>query len=63
MKGLQGARKYLQRVRGRSFRKFGERMLPGGDLYEQEERFFDFAASGSEEGVEDWAYSVGCPVI
>lgn len=31
----------LQRVRDRSFGKFGERMLKGGDLYEREESFLN----------------------
>ena len=53
----------LQRVRDRSFRKFGERMLPGGDLYEQEERFFDFAASRAEDAAAEWAKTLRCPVI
>lgn len=34
-KGIQ-----IQQARNRSFQKFGNRMLPGGDLYEQEEGFF-----------------------
>ena len=29
----------LQRVKERSFQKFGSRMLSGGDLFEQEEKF------------------------
>ncbi len=53
----------LRRVRERSLRKFGDRMLPGGDLYEQEEAFFDFAASRPEDMVEEWARSLRCPVI
>lgn len=32
----------LQRVRKRSFQKFGQRMLLGGDLYESEEFFFNW---------------------
>ena len=35
----------LQRVKNRSYQKFGSRMLPGGDLYEREQDFFAFAAS------------------
>lgn len=54
---------WLQRVRSRSFEKFGDRILPGGDLYEQEERFFDFAASRNEKLVEEWIRSLSCPVI
>lgn len=53
----------LQRVKSRSFEKFGDRILPGGDLYEQEERFFDFAASRNEKLVEEWIRSLSCPVI
>lgn len=53
----------LQRVRERSFRKFGERMLPGGDLYEKEERFFTFVKSREENTVEEWAKSLSCPVL
>ena len=38
----------MQRVKNRSFQKFGNRMLPGGDLYEQEEEFFEFVKSRLE---------------
>lgn len=53
----------LQRVKERSFQKFGSRMLPGGDLYEQEESFFDFVKSRAENTVEEWLLSLRCPVI
>lgn len=53
----------LQRVKNRSLEKFGGRMLPGGDLYEQERRFFALAASRAENTVEEWARSLICPVI
>lgn len=53
----------IQRVRNRSFRKFGERMLIGGDLHEQEEKFFDFVKSRSENAVEEWVQSLKCPVL
>ncbi len=53
----------MQRVRNRSFQKFGKRMLKGGDLYEQEEKFFDFVKSRLENTVEEWAQSVKCTVI
>lgn len=53
----------LQRVKNRSFQKFGDRMLPGGDLYEQEENFFDFVRSRAENTVEEWIKTVSCPVI
>lgn len=53
----------LQRVKKRSFQKFGNRMLLGGDLYEQEEKFFDFVKAREETSVEEWVRSLKCPVI
>ena len=53
----------MARIRNRSFQKFGDRMLPGGDLYEQERKFFALAASRAESFVEEWAASLSCPVI
>ena len=53
----------MQRVRNRSFQKFGIRMLPGGDLYEQEECFFDLVQSRPENIVEEWIGSLHCPVL
>lgn len=53
----------LQRVRNRSFQKFGDRMLTGGDLYKQEEAFFRMAESRNNEYVENWVRSLKCPVI
>lgn len=53
----------LQRVKKRSFQKFGNRMLSGGDLYEQEEKFFHFVESRDENTVEEWVKSLKCPVI
>ncbi len=53
----------LERVRNRSFQKFGDRMLPGGDLYEQEEAFFYMIADREERFVEEWVDTANCPVI
>ncbi len=53
----------LRRVRERSFQKFGTRVLPGGDLYDKEENFFDFVKSRPENMVEKWLDTVNCPVI
>ena len=52
-----------QRIRNRSFGKFGNRMLPGGDLYESEESFFKMAGSRNEDYVEKWIQNLKCPVI
>lgn len=53
----------LQRIKNRSFQKFGNRMLPGGDLHEQEEGFFEFAKSRSESAVEEWIQLLSCPIL
>lgn len=53
----------LQRVKNRSFEKFGDRILPGGDLYESEKKFFDMVKSRTEDEVINWAQSLSCPVI
>ncbi len=51
----------LHRVRERSFRRFGARMLTDGDLYEQEEAFFRFVASRDETLIESGAASSAVP--
>ena len=43
----------LDRVKERSFNKFGARMLPGGGLYEKEQKFFDQVSSRPENLVEN----------
>lgn len=53
----------LRRVRERSFQKFGARMLPGGDLHQQEESFFHMAAARPEDLVENWLRTLRCPAI
>lgn len=53
----------LQRVRNRSFQKFGKRMLAGGDLYEQEEAFFQMAGARADDYVENWLRTLKCPVF
>lgn len=53
----------IQRVKHRSFAKFGNRMLPGGDLYEREQSFFSLVESRQESFVEGWAATLHCPII
>ena len=52
-----------QRVRNRSFKKLGSRMLLGGDLYNQEESFFQMVESRQDNYVENWLQTVKCPII
>ncbi len=53
----------MQRIRARSYQKFGDRMRPGGDLYEAEEAFFRFAEGREETIVTDWLRELPCPVL
>lgn len=53
----------MRRIRRRSFEKFGERMLAGGDLYEREEGFFRLVQGRPEHMAEAWAEGLGCPVL
>ena len=52
-----------QRVRDRSYQKFGDRILPGGDLYDIESKWFVLTDSRPETYVTDWLKTVNCPVI
>lgn len=53
----------LQRVQERSYRKFGERMLPGGDLYESEKRFYDLIAARPEDYATRWLETMEIPLL
>ncbi len=53
----------LARIKQRSAAQFGERMLPGGDLYEHEARFLAFAAARTMERTDAWLQTVRCPVL
>lgn len=53
----------LERIDRRSAERFGERVIPGGDMYEQERRFRDLAAARTEQPIEDWLNSTGLPVL
>ena len=52
-----------KRVRDRSYQKFGDRILPGGDLYDTESKWFSLTASRPDTYVSDWLETVNCPVI
>jgi len=53
----------LARVRQRSFDRFGARMLPGGDLYASEQRFFDLVSARPEDYAARWLNEVALPVL
>ena len=53
----------MKRIRQRAWDQFGSRILIGGDLYEQEEKFFAFAQSRTPDKIENWLKTVSCKVI
>lgn len=54
-----------QRLRERSLRLFGQRVLPGGDLYEQEAAWLSRVSSRPDDYVTEWIEESGlsCPLI
>ena len=53
----------LERYEKRAYEQYAERVLKGGDLYEQTQRFRDFIAARSPSRMEDWAEMLTCPVL
>lgn len=53
----------IQRIRERSFQKFGAEMLLGGILYQYEEDFFKMAELRQDNYVENWLNTLKCPII
>lgn len=53
----------LKRVQQRSLSKFGDRAMPGGDLYESEQRFYDIVAARPEDYATRWLDIVEIPVL
>lgn len=53
----------MGRIRQRALNQFGDRVLPGGDMREQEEQFFSFAEKRTPEKIENWVESLSCQVI
>ena len=53
----------LSRVKERSFKQFGDRVLEGGDLYEKEAEFWNMVYNKNETSVENWLDSLKCKKI
>ena len=51
------------RVRDRSYQKFGDRILSGGDLYEKENKWFSLTDNRPDTYVTDWLETLDRPVI
>jgi hypothetical protein len=53
----------LERVKKRAYDQHGNRIRKGGDMHEQEQKFFDFVASRPLSKIDQWAETLVCPVI
>lgn len=59
----------LERINKREFARFGDRILPGGDMYENHMKFlqlvrsYDFDGSPSRRVHEQWAQELPCKVL
>ncbi len=50
----------VKRVQQREELRFGSRVMPGGDMYEQQKEFRDIIANKSNESVEESASKIQC---
>jgi len=53
----------IERVKQRNIERFGERVLKGGDMYEQQSGFVDFVAKRPLSRIEQWAETLTCPML
>ena len=61
----------IERVENREFKRYGERIKLGGDLYAEHQKFIDYIATYDNGGMETrslasqeaWAKRLTCPVI
>ena len=55
--------KRLERIQYREEKRFGERALPGGDMYEQQKEFRNVVASREEKSLEECVQKLSCEVV
>jgi len=53
----------MERIKQRDRDKHGDRVRIGGDMYEQKQKFLDFAASRPLSRIDQWAETLTCPII
>ena len=53
----------LRRIRSREAQRFGSRILPGGDMYEQHNEFLNKAENRSEQEITRSLENISCPVV
>jgi hypothetical protein len=61
----------MSRLRQRELARFGERILPGGDMYEQSQAFLVWTAAYDDSGLDmrsrqrhdQWLGTLPCPIL
>lgn len=53
----------MRRIEDREIDKFGSRVLPGGDMYAQQQRFRATVADRTEDMVEEGLPRLSCPIL
>lgn len=53
----------IERVKKSSYEKFGDKIMPGGDLYEQENGFFRMVQKRSDKCIKEWLEKIKIPII
>ena len=53
----------MRRIESREIDKFGNRVLPGGDMYAQQQRFRAKVADRTEDMVEEGLPCLSCPIL
>lgn len=53
----------MSRIEQRELARFGARVLPGGDMYEQQLRFHEYAGKRDESVVSRAIETLNCPVL
>jgi len=53
----------MERIKQRAIERHGDRVREGGDMYERQMSFLDFAARRPLTRIEQWAKTLTCPVM
>ena len=53
----------LKRVKDRSYKQFGDRVLENGDLYEKEMKFWNMVYNKDETVIKEWFNGLNCQKI
>lgn len=53
----------IKRVKKRAVDRFGNRVRPGGDMYQSEQRFLEFAKSRDIKAIEEWSRKLDVPIL